>query len=195
MIAQVVALVLNTLASLFVLTALVRFWMQVCRAPSRNPIAQFSMALTDWAVKPLRRVVPGLFKLDWSSLLVAWAIEYLLLFLLKTLELGEVPDSGAAYSVLLFISFVELMRLSIYVFIGAIIVQAGLSWVNPRHPVAPFFDAFANPLLKPVRRFVPLIGGVDISPIFVLLFLQILLLLPIAWLEREGWAMMQRALL
>jgi YggT family protein len=194
-IAQVIALVLNTLASLFVLTALVRFWMQVCRAPSRNPIAQFSMALTDWAVKPLRRVVPGLFRLDWSSLIVAWAIEYLLLFLLKALEIGDFPDNTAAFSVLLFMSFVELLRLTIYIFMGAILIQAGLSWVNPRHPVAPFFDAFANPLLKPVRRVVPLIGGIDISPIFVLLFLQILLILPIAWLERESWLMMQRALL
>jgi YggT family protein len=194
-IAQVVAMVLNTLASLFVLTALVRFWMQVCRAPSRNPIAHFSMALTDWAVKPLRRIVPGLFSLDWSSLIVAWAFEYVLLLLLKALEIGEFPDNAVAYSVLLFMSFVELIRLSIYVFIGAIIVQAVLSWVNPYHPVGPFFNAFANPLLKPVRRVIPLIGGVDISPIFVLLVLQIVLMLPVAWLEYQGALLMARALL
>lgn len=195
MIAQVIAMVLNTLASLFILSALVRFWMQVCRAPSRNPIAYFSMALTDWAVKPLRRVVPGLFKLDWSSLIVAWAFEYVLLFLLKALEIGEFPGSPAAYSVLLFMSFVELARLSIYVFMGAIIIQAVLSWVNPYHPVAPFFDALANPLLKPVRRVIPLVGGVDISPVFVLLLLQVLLMAPIAWLEYQSTLMMARALL
>lgn len=195
MIVQVVAMVLNTLASLFILTALVRFWMQVCRAPSRNPIAYFSMALTDWAVKPLRRVVPGLFKLDWSSLIVAWAFEYVLLVLLKALEIGGIPDTPAAYSVLLFMSFVELARLSVYVFMAAIIVQAVLSWVNPYHPVAPFFNAFANPLLKPVRRVIPLIGGVDISPVFVLLLLQVVLMLPIAWLEYQSALMMSRALL
>jgi YggT family protein len=192
-IVQVVAMVLNTLASLFILTALVRFWMQVCRAPSRNPIAYFSMALTDWAVKPLRRVVPGLFKLDWSSLIVAWAFEYVLLVLLKALEIGDIPDTPAAYSVLLFMSFVELARLSVYVFMAAIIVQAVLSWVNPYHPVAPFFNAFANPLLKPVRRVIPLIGGVDISPVFVLLLLQVVLMLPIAWLEYQSALMMSRA--
>ncbi|HEY2627902.1 MAG TPA: YggT family protein, partial [Usitatibacter sp.] len=78
MITQAIAFVIDSLASLFILAALVRFWMQAFRAPSRNPIAHFSMALTDWAVKPLRRVVPGLFNLDWSSLIVAWACEYLL---------------------------------------------------------------------------------------------------------------------
>ncbi len=195
MIVQVVAMVLNTLASLFILTALVRFWMQVCRAPWRNPIAYFSMALTDWAVKPLRRFVPGLFKLDWSSLIVAWAFEYVLLVLLKALEIGDIPDTPAAYSVLLFMSFVELARLSVYVFMAAIIIQAVLSWVNPYHPVAPFFNAFANPLLKPVRRVIPLIGGVDISPVFVLLLLQVVLMLPITWLEYQSALMMGRALL
>ena len=64
---QAIAFVLDTLASLFVLAALVRFWMQAFRAPSRNPIAYFTMALTDWAVKPLRRVVPGIAKLDASN--------------------------------------------------------------------------------------------------------------------------------
>jgi len=195
MIGQVVALVINTLASLFILSALVRFWMQVCRAPSRNPIAQLSMSLTDWAVKPLRRVVPGLFKLDWSSLIVAWAFEYLLLLVLYALRVGDIPENPSFFSVLLFMSFVELLRLSTYVFIAAVLIQAVLSWMHPPHPITPFFDAFANPLLRPVRRFVPLIGGVDISPIFVLLLLQILLIVPITWLESEGAAMMQRALL
>ncbi len=163
MINQAIAFVLDSLASLFILAALVRFWMQAFRAPSRNPIAGFSMALTDWAVTPLRRVVPGFFKLDWSSLIVAWAFEYLLQFLLVWLATGSIPDNPTVYTVLLFKSFVQLMRLTIYVFIAAIFVQAILSWVNPYHPVTPFFNALANPFLKPVRRVIPLIGGVDIS--------------------------------
>ena len=195
MIGQAIAFVLDALASLFILAALLRFWLQAFRAPSRNPIAYFSMALTDWAVKPLRRVVPGLLRLDWSSLIVAWAFEFVLQVLLVMLAIGDVPDSSAAYSVLLFKAFVLLLRLTIYVFIGAILVQAVLSWVNPYHPVAPFFDALANPFLKPVRRVIPPIGGVDISPVFVLIFFQLLLMLPIAWLELEAQAMLQRALL
>lgn len=195
MIGQAIAFVLDSLASLFILAALVRFWMQAFRAPTRNPIAHFSMALTDWAVKPLRRVVPGLFKLDWSTLIVAWAFEYLLQFALVVLVVGSVPDNPAVFTVLLFKSLVQLLRLTIYVFIAAIFVQAILSWVNPYHPVMPFFSALSDPFLKPVRGVIPLIGGVDISPVFVLIFFQLLLMLPVAWLEYEAQLLMAQALL
>jgi YggT family protein len=97
--------------------------------------------------------------------------------------------------VLLLKSLVQLLRLTIYVFIAAIFVQAILSWVNPYHPVTPFFDALANPFLKPVRRVIPSIGGVDISPVFVLIFFQLLLMLPVAWLEYEAQLLVAQALL
>lgn len=195
MISQALAFVLDALASLFILAALVRFWMQAFRAPARNPIAYFTMAVTDWAVRPLRRVIPGLVKLDWASLVVAWIFEFALQVLLVAILRGIWPDNGAALSVLLFRSFVELIRLSIYIFMGAVILGAILSWVNPYHPVAPFFAALANPFMKPVRRVIPPIGGVDISPVFVLIFFQLLLILPIAWLDLESRAMLERALL
>ena len=195
MFAQAIAFVLDALFSIFILAALVRFWMQVFRAPARNPIAQFTMALTDWAVRPMRRVVPGLLRLDLASLLVAWAFEFVLQ-LLKVLLSGASPsENPGVLSVLLFFAFVEVIRLSIYVFIGSVIIQAVLSWVNPYHPVAPFFSALANPFLKPVQRMIPLIGGVDISPVFVLIFFQLLLMLPVAWLEQETTRMIARAVL
>ena len=193
MISEAIAFVLDAIFHLFILAALVRFWMQALRAPARNPIAQFSMALTDWAVKPLRRVIPGLFNLDWASLLVAFAFELLLQFLLLLVR-GYSPNMEAV-SVLLFFSFVKLIRLSIYVFIGAIIVQAVLSWTNPHHPVGPFFQALTRPFLKPFQRAVPPIGGVDITPVLVLIALQLVLMLPVTWLETESVRMLGRALL
>jgi YggT family protein len=175
---QALAFVLDALASLFILAALVRFWMQAFRAPARNPIAYFTMAVTDWA-----------------SLVVAWIFEFALQFLLVAIMRGLWADNAGALSVLLFASFVELLRLSIYIFMGAVVLGAVLSWVNPYHPVAPFFAALANPFMKPVRRVIPPIGGVDISPVFVLIFFQLLLILPIAWLGAESRAMLDRALL
>jgi YggT family protein len=192
---QAIAFVLDALFSLFILAALVRFWMQALRAPARNPIAQFTMALTDWAVKPLRRVIPGVFNLDWASLVVAWAFEFLLQFLLLILMGGSPIENPAVLSVLMFLAFVKLVRLSIYVFMGAVIIQAVLSWVNPYHPVAPFFNALTNPFLKPLQRAIPPIGGVDITPVLVLIFFQLVLMLLVTWLEMEAARMAARALL
>ena len=195
MIAQAIALVLDTVFDLVILAALVRFWMQALRAPARNPIAQLYMALTDFAVRPLRRVVPGLYRLDLASLLVAWILELILQVLLAML-LGTSPFAfPALFPVLVFYSFVLLLRLSIYVFMGAVMIQAVLWWVSPHHPVMPFFDALTRPLLVPVRRAIPPIGGMDISPLFVFIFLQLLLMLPVAWLEQAASRMLNQALI
>lgn len=196
MFAQAIAFVVDALATLFILAALLRFWMQAVRAPARNPIAYFSMALTDFAVKPMRKVVPGLFTLDLASLVVALVFEFLLqLVLLLLLSTGSPLENPASLSVLLFVAFVKLIRLSIYIFMGAVIIQAVLSWVSPYHPVAPFFDALAKPLLRPVQKAIPPIGGVDITPVFVLIFLQLILMLPVSWLELTSARMLSRALL
>ena len=193
MIQQAIAFVLDALFHLFILAALVRFWMQAFRAPARNPIAQFTMALTDFAVKPLRRVIPGLMNLDWASLVVAWVAE-LVLQLLLALIAGAALN-GQVLSVLLFLSFVKLIRLTIYVFMGAIIIQAVLSWVSPHHPMGPFFQALTRPFLAPFQRAIPPIGGVDITPLLVLIAFQLVLMLPVTWLEGESVRMLQRALL
>lgn len=196
MLAQALAFLVDAIASLFILAALLRFWMQALRAPARNPIAYFSMALTDFAVKPLRRVIPGFFRLDLASLFVALVFEFLLqlvlVWLLKRISPVENP---AILSVVVYIAFVKLIRLSIYIFLGAIIIQAVLSWFAAYHPLAPFFDALASPLLKPVRRVIPPIGGLDISPVFVLIFLQLVLNFLVVWLEAVGDFMLAHALI
>jgi YggT family protein len=194
-ISEAIRFVLEAVFSLFILSALVRFWMQAFRAPTRNPIAQFSMALTDWAVKPLRRVVPGLLNLDWASLIVAGLLEFTLQVLLVLVSGVSPIENPAVLSVLLFLAFVKLVRLSIYIFMGALIIQVVLSWVNPYNPFAPFFTALVAPFMKPVRKVIPPIGGVDISPLFVFLFFQLLLMLPVAWLEMESVRMVTRAFL
>jgi YggT family protein len=194
MLTTAVAFVLETLFGLFILAALVRFWMQAFRAPAGNPIAQFTMALTNFAVKPLRRVIPGVMNLDWASLVVALALEFVLQLLLFLLATGGAPNAGVL-SVLLFLAFVKLIRLSIYIFIVVIIAQAVMSWVNPYHPAAPFFNALGRPFMRPVQKVIPTIGGVDISPIFVLIFLQLLLMLPVTWLESEAGRMARAAAL
>lgn len=191
MLNQAIAFVVETIFNVFILSALVRFWMQVLRAPARNPLAQFTMALTDFAVKPLRRVLPGFFKLDIASLAVAWGAELVLLAILSLLQ-GVELVSGTVISVLMFLALVKLFRLTVYIIMGAVLLQALLSWVNPYHPVAPFFEAMTRPFLKPFQRAIPPIGGVDITPVLVLIACQLVLMLPVTWLEGESLRMIAR---
>lgn len=183
---------LETVFHLFVLAALLRFFMQAFRAPFRNPIAQFVAAITDFAVKPLRRIVPGLMGFDLASFLVAWIAEFILVLLLFWIAGAAVLPSGSVFSVLLFIAFARLLRLSIYLLIGVVLVQAILSWVNPYHPIAPFFNTLTRPFLNPLRRFIPLVGGVDLSPLVILILCQLILMVPVAWLEMESQRLLMR---
>lgn len=185
MLNQAIAFVIETIFNIFILTALVRFWMQALRAPARNPLAQFTMALTDFAVKPMRRLVPGLWGLDFASLVVAWGAEVVLLAIVSLLQGVELVN-GSAITVLIFFALVKLFRLTVYIVMGAVLLQALLSWVSPYHPLAPFFDAMTRPFLKPFQKAIPPIGGVDITPVLVLIACQLVLMLPVAWLEGEA---------
>ena len=167
---QIVGLAANFFSTLFVL----RFVLQWARAPFRNPIGRFVVALTDWGVVPLRRVVPGYRGLDLSSLLMAWLIETASLVLMLAilgaplLDGGLVPLSFAA-------GLIEMLRMMIYVVLGATLALVVLSWVNPYAPLAPVFEAVARPFLQPFQRLIPPIGGIDLSPLFLLLVLQLVL--------------------
>ena len=191
MLVQALIIVLDAVFHLFILAILVRFWMQVVGAPVRNPIAQFSMALTDFIVKPLRRAIPGVLRLDIASLVAALGLEFLLQFVIYLLIGGRPMENPGVFGLLLFLAFVKLIRLSVYVFMGAIFIQALLSWVSTHHPVAPFFNAFTRPILRPFQRAVPPIGGVDITPMLALLVLYLIVTLPIAWLEHETLRMIR----
>ena len=178
MFGQIAQLLIQTAFGFFVYALLLRFHMQWLRAPFRNPVGQFVSALTDWIVRPARRVVPGLFGLDLASILIAWIVEALMLVLLYWLRgFSFAGAPGIAAGILFTLAAMELMRASLYLLIGVVIVQVIISWVNPHAPLAPVFDALTRPFYAMFRRFVPTIGNVDLSPLFVLLVAQILLML------------------
>ncbi len=174
---------IQALCEFFAGVLLLRFWLQVCRAASRNPLSAFVQALTNFIVLPARRVIPGLWGHDLATLVLAWlvlVIEVLLILLVR----GGMPDSGGAVATLLLMALILLARLAVYFAIGAIFVQVILSWVNPQSPLAPVVSALTRPMLQPIQRIVPTIGMVDLSPLVALLLLQLLLMVPLAYLER-----------
>jgi YggT family protein len=184
LLSQALVFLLETAFNLLVLAALLRFFMQLFRASFRNPVAQFIVALTDFAVKPLRRVIPGLGGMDLASLFFAWIAEFILLVLVFSIRYQALPDASA-FPALLTLSLIALLRLCIYLLIGVVLVQAVLSWVSPFHPMMPLFDTLTKPFLGPLRRIIPLVGGVDLSPLALLVICQLILMVPIPWLELE----------
>ncbi|HTO45383.1 MAG TPA: YggT family protein [Burkholderiales bacterium] len=178
MLSQIGHLLIQTAFGVFVYALLLRFYMQWLRAPFRNPIGQFVSALTDWIVKPARRFVPGLFGLDLATILIAWFAEALMLVLLSWLRgISFAAAPGIAAGMLFTLAAIELLRASLYILNAVIVVQVIISWVNPQAPLAPVFGALTRPFYAVFRRFIPAIGNVDLSPLFVLLVAQILLIL------------------
>jgi YggT family protein len=174
---------INTAFGLVVYTALLRFMMQWLRAPFRNPLGQATIALTDWVVKPLRRVIPGRAGLDWASLLAAWIAQMLWLVALAALGGGAWTASLAAFVAVF--ALVELIKAALWIMIGAIFIQAILSWVAPDGPLAGVLNALTFRVLAPIRRVLPPIGGtLDLSPLIAIVLGQLILMLPVAWIEQ-----------
>lgn len=185
MLSQILRFLLDTIFSFFVYLLLARFYLQLMRAPFRNPLGQFVTALTNWLVLPARRFIPGIFGIDLASILLAWLLQSLLLVLLYLLRGGGFAAApGMLIGVFLILGLLELARFSLYLLIGVILIQAVISWINPYAPLAPLFNALAAPFLRPFRRLIPPIGNVDLSPLFALVAAQ-LLLIPLDYLARS----------
>jgi YggT family protein len=177
MLNQILRFLLDTVFGFFVFVLLARFYLQLLRAPFRNPLGQFVTALTNWLVLPARRLVPRMLGLDMASFLLAWLIETLLLFLLYLLRDGSPgAASGVALGIFFSLALLELARFSLYLLIGVILIQAMISWISPYAPLAPLFNALTAPFLRPFRRMVPPVGNVDLSPLFALVVAQLLLI-------------------
>lgn len=178
-----VGMVFNLYAMLFA----VRFIMQVFRADYYNPLAQFVVKVTDPVLKPLRRIIPSFKTYDTSSLLVTFLVLLVKILLLKLLQTDILPVAGKAiyadrqtYGTLIFIAFVDVVHLLFNVFIFAMVIQAILSWLsNPAtDSIRNLLSGITEPILRPIRKYVPPVGGFDFSilvGIIALFFFQILI--------------------
>ena len=186
MLTDALRFLLNVAFGMLVYTALLRFIMQWMRAPFRNPVGQAVTVLTDWAVKPVRKVLPGYRGYDWASLVVAWVLQALWLAALMAISAPvSAMLSGATAGFLAAFAVVELIKAALWIVIVAVFVQALLSWIAPDGPLAGVLNALTFPLLMPIRRVIPPLGGaLDLSPLIVIVLAQLVLMLPVAWLEQ-----------
>jgi YggT family protein len=159
-------LIIDTAAGVLGGVLLLRFWMQATRVRPPAQVAQFTFTLTDWLVRPMRRIVPGVGGFDWASLIGAFLVVLLANSILFFAGMpGEVVVLGALFRFLNWI---------IYGFMALLIIEAVFSWINPHAPLAPFIHALNDPLLRPLRRVIPPIGGIDLSVLVALILLQVI---------------------
>jgi YggT family protein len=164
---SILTLIVDSIAGVLGGVLLLRFWMQVVRVRPPSSIGQFTFQLTDWLVRPLRRILPGVGGYDWASLIGAFVV----IIVAVTIDLAVMARISPQYLVLL--SLLRLCEWVFYGFMGLIIIEAVFSWVNPHAPLAPFIAALNDPLLRPLRRVIPLIGNIDLSPLVALILLRI----------------------
>ena len=184
MLTQTLIFLVTTAGDLFVLALLLRFILQWAHAPARNQLSQFLAAVTDFVVRPARRLIPGWWGLDFATLLLAWLVAVLELALVLMLK-GYDPAlatgvTGAAVAAL---GALNLLRLAIYIVMFAVLVQAVLSWVQPYNALTPVLNTLTRPFLRPLQKRVPTIANVDLTPFIVLIVCQLLLAVPLVWLE------------
>jgi len=183
MFGQALRFLLDTAFGLITYAFLLRFMMQWLRAPFRNALGQAVVALTDWAVKPVRRVVPGYKGLDGSTLLLAWVAQFAWLCAIELLAGPGAFDAGVAVTLAL-LACVLLVKAALWLLIIVVFAQAILSWTAPDGPFAGVLNALTFRFLAPIRRRVPPLGGtLDLSPLILIVAVQLLLMLPIRWLE------------
>jgi YggT family protein len=184
MLTNALIFLVQTVCGLFVVALLLRFYLQWARAPYRNPLSDFLHALTDFMVRPARRLVPGLWGLDLATLVLAWLVQFVeLLIVLQIQGYALAQNAGPALASAALLALVLLMKTGLYIVMAAVIMQVVLSWVSPYSPVMPLLNGMTRPLLRVFQRRIPPLGNVDLSPLFALVVIQLLLMLPVAWLE------------
>lgn len=167
----------NTAFGLYILVVMLRFLLQLVRADFYNPLSQFIVKATRPVLHPMRRVIPGLAGVDTAALVLMLLLQMLQI----ALTLGMAGHSLGLLALLL-LSVAELASMALKVFLFAIIIQVVISWVNPGayNPVTSLLYSLTEPLLAPARRLIPPISGLDLSPLVVLVLLQLTSMLIIA---------------
>jgi YggT family protein len=173
-----IGFLLGAVAGFFTTLFLLRFLMQATRTSFSGQLGDFVVRLTNWAVKPLRRLIPGIAGIDWASLVAAFALQLALAAVLVAISgvLASSADPANLALLIVGIALRAVLRLVVYIAIGALILQAVLSWINPYSPLAGPANQITRPLLDPIRRFIPLISGIDLSPLVAILLLQAVLM-------------------
>jgi len=177
------AYVVETIFTVYIILVLLRFLLQLARADFYNPLCQFLVKATNPPLRPLRRVVPGLWGIDLASVLLLIALQMLAFWLIHLASGRSIAVEG-----LFVLSVGEILLLTLNVLLVTIFVQVIMSWINPSayNPLLSVLYSLNEPLLRPARRMLPNLGGIDLSPLVVLLLIQLTKILLVAPIRDTG---------
>lgn len=161
---------INLIFTFYITLVLLRFLLQIVKADFYNPICQFIVKLTNPLLVPLRRLIPGWFGLDLAAVFLIIALQAVELILIGLL--GSIPLNAGIIIAIIF----RLVMLVLNTYFFAVILNAILSWVNPnpRHPLTMLLTQLTEPLLRPIRRILPTMSGIDLSPMVVIIVLMVI---------------------
>lgn len=170
---EILVFLIDTLFNLYISFLVIRMLLGMARADFYNPISQFLVKITDPVIKPLRRFIPAAGKLDTATIVAVLGLKTIELLLLSMVTAGDFSGS--------FIPFVigGLLRMIVWVYIIAIIIQVVVSWIGNTkgNPAIPLVRSLTEPLYKPVRKLVPAVGMIDLSSFVIIILLQIVLII------------------
>ncbi|MFT3734312.1 MAG: YggT family protein [Rhodocyclaceae bacterium] len=176
MLIQVFIYLLQTVVGFFTMMLLVRTVMRWMRISFINQVGQFVLATTNWAVLPAQRILPTIGKLDTSALVPAWLLQVLQALLISVLMGYSLANPAAVAVRALIAGSMGLISSALYLLLFALILSAIISWVNPYSPIAPTLNLLTRPFLDPIRKFIPPVANVDLSPMILSVFIWGLLL-------------------
>ncbi len=190
-------LIINTLFDLYIMLVLLRFMLQWLRADFYNPVSQFVVRATTPPLKPLRRIIPGFGGQDMAALTLALIIIIIKYIIIRSMGAGVIelanvmaPIGSVGALGLIIIAMAEILSMFINIFLFAVIISVIMSWVNSGgyNPVVGLIHSLSQPVMKPIQKFIPPMGGLDLSPLFAslgLMVLKMLLIPPIVFIATK----------
>lgn len=180
---QALAFLIDTLFGMYVILVLLRFLLQLTHADFYNPFSQFIVRVTNAPLLPLRRLIPGFFGIDIASAVLLILLEAIKVTLI-TLVQGATPHFAGVFV----LSFADLIQLTLYVLIGAVFMRVLMSWISPygEHPFTDLAIHLTEPFMRPARRLLPLISGIDLSPVLVVIGFELVAILVVQPLQQLG---------
>ena len=183
--AQATIFLVKLFFDIYILALILRYLLTIVRVDSLNPLSTLIMKVTNPLLKPLRRTIPGYFGIDWASIISLFLVQAIEIILVALIITGGIP----AFSGLTMLTIAYLLRTILYIYLFIIIIQVIISWINPHaynNPIIKIMYQISMPVHRPVRKLIPSSGGLDFSPLIILVIINLLMILVISPLMDLG---------